>query len=71
MKNKFKEGDVVRIKVNPNQNLIIKSHVDGIYYCTTQENPTNKEVGYNERELIPLDKQNIGLLTSLNVIINK
>jgi len=71
MVNKFKEGEVVRAKVNPNQNLIVRRYVDRIYYCQIQENPTHKELVYFERELLPLDTQNIGLLTSLNVIINK
>jgi len=71
MKNKFKEGEVLRAKVNPNQNLIVRSSVDQIYYCKIQADPTHKELVYFERELIPLDEQNIGLLTSLNVIINK
>jgi len=71
MKNKFKEGEVLRAKVNPNQNLIVSSYVDRIYYCKIQADPTHKELVYFERELIPLDEQNIGLLTSLNVIINK
>lgn len=71
MENKFKEGEVVRAKANLNQNLIIRGYVDGIYYCTAQDDPTNKEVVCNEWELKPLDKHNIGLLTSLNVIIHK
>ncbi len=71
MENKFKEGEVVRAKVNPNQNLIVRRYVDRIYYCKIQENPSHKDLVYFERELMPLDIQNIGLLTSLNVIINK
>lgn len=71
MENKFKEGEVVRAKVNLNQNLLVIRCVDRIYYCKIQENPTHKEVAYFEKELIPLEIQNIGLLTSLNVIINK
>ena len=71
MENKFKEGDVVRAKINPNQNLIVSRYVNRIYYCKIQENPTHKDLVYFERELLPLDIQNIGLLTSLNVIIDK
>lgn len=71
MENKFKEGEVVRAKVNPNQNLIVRRYVDRIYYCKIQENPDHKDLVFFERELLPLDIQNIGLLTSLNVIINK
>ena len=71
MENKFKVGEVVRAKINPNQNLIVKRYVDRVYFCKIQENPTHKDLVYFERELLPLDAQNIGLLTSLNVIINK
>jgi uncharacterized protein YodC (DUF2158 family) len=71
MENKFKEGEVVRAKVNPNQNLIVRRYVDRIYYCKIQEDLSHKELVYFERELIPLDKKNIGLITSLNVIVNK
>ena len=71
MENKFKVGEVVRTKNNLNKNLIIRRYFNEIYYCTAQEDPTNIEVEHLERELTPLDEQNIGLLTSLNVIINK
>jgi len=71
MENKFKEGEVVRAKVNPNQNLVVRRYVDKIYYCKIQENLNHKDLVYLEWELLPLDIQNIGLLTSLNVIINK
>ena len=71
MENKFKVGEVVRAKINPNQNLIVKRYVDRVYFCKIQENPTHKDLVYFEQELLPLDAQNIGLLTSLNVIINK
>jgi len=71
MKNKFKEGEVVRAKVNPNQNLIVRRYVDRIYYCKIQENPSHKDLVYFERELLPLEIKDIGFLTSLNVIINK
>lgn len=71
MENKFKEGEIVRAKVHPNQNLIVRRYVDRIYYCKIQENPGHKDLVYFERELLPLEIQNIGLLTSLNVIINK
>ncbi|MCK3684943.1 hypothetical protein [Maribellus sp. YY47] len=71
MENKFKEGEVVRAKVNPNQNLIVRRYVDRIYYCMIQEKPGHKDLVYFERELFPLDPKNIGFLASLNVIINK
>jgi len=71
MENKFKVGEVLRAKINPNQNLIVKRYVDRVYFCKIQENPAHKDLVYFEQELLPLDAQNIGLLTSLNVIINK
>jgi len=71
MENKYKEGEIVRAKVNPNQNLIIRRYIDRIYYCKIQEKPKHKDLVYFEREILPLDINNIGLLTSLNEIINK
>jgi len=71
MENKFKEGEVVRAKVNPNQNLIVRRYIDRIYYCKIQENPKHKDLAFFERELLPLNIQDIGLSTSLNVIIDK
>ncbi|WP_319499440.1 hypothetical protein [uncultured Draconibacterium sp.] len=71
MENKFKEGEVVRAKVNPNQNLIVRRYLDRIYYCKIQEDPGHNDLVYFERELLPLEIKDIGLLTSLNVIIHK
>ncbi len=68
--NKFKEGEVVQAKVNPTQNLVIRRYVDRIYYCKIQENPGHKELVFFERELVPHNIQEIGLLTSSNVKIN-
>lgn len=62
MENKFKNGEIVRTKVNPNQNLTIRQYADGIYYCTEQGDPTIEEGVYFERELIPFNKQIIELL---------
>jgi len=59
MENIFKEGEVVRAKVNPNQNLIVRRYVDRIYYCKIQADPTHKELVYFERELIPHEIKNI------------
>lgn len=64
MENKFKEGEVVRAKVNPNQNLIIRRYIDRIYYCKIQANPAGKELVYFERELIPHDIKGIGKINS-------
>jgi len=59
--NKFKEGEVVRAKLNPALKLIERRYVDRIYYCKIHEDHTRKEVLYFERELIPHDINNIGL----------
>lgn len=68
MKNKFKEGEVVRAKVNPTLKLVVRRYVDRIYYCTIQQNPTQKELVYFERELILPDIKNIGKMNSVNII---
>jgi len=53
MENKFKEGEIVRAKVNPTLKLLIRRYVDRIYYCKILEDPTLKELVYFERELLP------------------
>ena len=63
MENKFKEGEIVRAKVNPNLKLVVRRYVDRIYYCKIQEDPTQKELVYFERELIPHEIKNIGEIT--------
>lgn len=64
MENEYKEGEIVQAKVNPTQNLVIRRYVDRIYYCTIQKDPTLKELVYFERELIPRQIKDIGILTS-------
>ena len=49
---RYKEGDVVYAKVNPALKLVIRRHVDSIYYCTIQKDPKLKELVYFERELM-------------------
>ena len=71
MENRYKEGEVVRVKVNPNKKLIVRRYVDRIYYCKIQEAPDHKDLVYFERELLPPGIQNIGLLASPNVNISK
>jgi hypothetical protein len=55
MENIFKVGDFVRAKVNPTLLLVVRRYVDKIYYCRIQQDPTQKELVYFERELIPPD----------------
>ena len=52
MENKFQEGETVYAKVNPSLKLVIRRYVDRIYYCLVQEDPTQKEKVYFERELM-------------------
>jgi len=58
MKNKFKEGDLVFAKVNPDQSLIVTCHLDRIYYCAIIGKPELKDGAYFERELINLEDKN-------------
>jgi hypothetical protein len=51
MKNKYKEGQVVHAKVDPELKLVIRRYVDRIYYCKVQNDPTRKELVYFEREI--------------------
>jgi len=63
MENKFKEGTIVFAKVKPNQKLIIRRYVDGIYYCKIEENVTLKELVFFERELIAVPEKSIEIIT--------
>lgn len=49
--NKYKEGETVVAKVNPELKLIIRRYVDRIYYCKIPGEPERKELVYFEREL--------------------
>lgn len=49
--NKYKEGEVVRAKVDPDRKLVIMRYLDRIYYCQLQQNPLEKNLAYFEREL--------------------
>jgi hypothetical protein len=53
MENKYKEGELVYAKVNPDLKLIIRRYVDRIYYCKIQNEPGRKELVYFEREILP------------------
>ncbi|PRY10138.1 hypothetical protein CLV24_11555 [Pontibacter ummariensis] len=54
LENLFPIGSEVFAKVNPDLKLVIRQYLKRIYYCTVQENPTQKELVYFERELIPV-----------------
>ncbi len=49
---KFKSGDIVYTKVNPEVKLIVRLYYRRIYYCTFAEDPKKKEVVFFERELV-------------------
>lgn len=58
MDNSFPEGSVVWANERPNVALLVRRYIDRIYYCTNQSNPSEKEMVYFERELVPLKEQN-------------
>jgi len=49
--NKYKEGEVVFAKIDPDRKLVIIRYLDRIYYCQHQQNPSQKNLPYFEREL--------------------
>lgn len=53
MENKYKEGEIVYAKVNPEVKLVIRRYVDKIYYCKFPDEPARKELVYFEREILP------------------
>lgn len=50
--NKFKEGDIVYAKVNPDVRLIVRRYISRIYYCKFADEPDKKELALFERELV-------------------
>lgn len=71
MENKYKEGEAVRTNIGPKQNLTVGGYANRIYYCKIQVDPAKKELLCFDPELIVNKITDIGLLTSLNVKINK
>jgi len=51
-KGKFKAGDTVFAKENPDVKLIVRRYISRIYYCTFVEEPKKKELVLFERELV-------------------
>jgi hypothetical protein len=51
MDNKFKTGEIVYAKSEPGIKLIVKRHIDRIYYCQVHNDPNARERVYFEREL--------------------
>ena len=52
VQNKYRVGDIVAAKINPDLKLVIRRYIDRVYYCKVQEDPQRKELVYFERELI-------------------
>lgn len=48
---KFKAGQIVHAKVNPEVQLVIRRYIPRIYYCKVKDEPERKELVYFEREL--------------------
>lgn len=51
MENKFKEGQQVFAKVEPDVILEIRRYLDRIYYCKVLDDPGAKDRVYFEREI--------------------
>lgn len=52
--NKFPIGSDVFAKVNPDLVLTIRQYLKRIYYCTVKDHPSQKDLVYFERELVPV-----------------
>ncbi len=52
MENTYKEGEVVYERIRPTQKLIVKRYACNLYYCQAEENTRQKELVYQERELM-------------------
>ncbi|MGB3467830.1 MAG: hypothetical protein WBA74_21260 [Cyclobacteriaceae bacterium] len=50
--NKYKGGDVVYTKENPDVKMIVRRYISQIYYCRFADEPDRKELALFERELI-------------------
>jgi hypothetical protein len=51
MENKFKEGEEVFAKSDPELKLLVRRYVDRIYYCEIKGNTDRNDLVYFEREL--------------------
>ena len=50
--NKFKAGDTVYTKVNPDVKLIVRRYIKRSYYCRFAGEPDKKELALFQRELV-------------------
>ncbi|GGK62916.1 hypothetical protein ACD591_00440 [Rufibacter glacialis] len=51
MENLYAQGSVVFAKEAPTKKLTVRRYAKRVYYCIVQDNPTQKELVYYEREL--------------------
>jgi hypothetical protein len=51
MENKFKEGEEVYAKTDPELKLVVRRYVDRVYYCRIKGNQDHDDLPYFEREL--------------------
>lgn len=51
IENKYKEGEVVCEKTNPNVRLVVKRYLNNIYYCKIQWDDEQEELALLEREI--------------------
>ncbi|WP_299761603.1 hypothetical protein [uncultured Pontibacter sp.] len=54
IENKFPIGSEVFAKVNSDLILTIRQYLKRIYYCTVKSQPSQKDLVYYERELVPV-----------------
>lgn len=50
--NKFKTGDAVYARIYPNVKLLVRLHIDAIYFCRVADTVGRSELVYFEKELL-------------------
>jgi hypothetical protein len=53
----FRTGDAVHERIHPTQKLIVRSYLNGLYYCEALEAPQRKQLVFFERELAAETKE--------------
>lgn len=49
---KYKSGDIVYAKENPDEKLLVRRYLRHIYFCTIPNDSNRKELALFERELM-------------------
>ncbi len=49
---KYEIGDTVFTKINPSISMIVRRHIDGIYYCGFPNDPDRWELGLSAKALV-------------------